>query len=142
MTAATAPLPLLDPAAAEVLRARLRGPLLRPGDPGYDEARAIWNGMIDRRPALIARCLGVADVVAAIGFAREHDLPITVKSGGHNIAGLSLADGSLTLDLSLMRGVRVDPSARLAWTHDAAEVIAHIERGRDEADRELPPRVP
>ncbi|HEX6106730.1 MAG TPA: FAD-binding oxidoreductase [Gemmatimonadales bacterium] len=117
----------LDPALADALRARLRGPVLRAGDPGYDDARAIWNGMIDRRPALIARCLGTADVVAAVGFAREHGLPLTVKSGGHNIAGLSLADGALTLDLSLMRGVRVDPGVRLAWAQ-AGCLLGDVDR--------------
>ena len=122
-----APRILLDPAAADLLRTRLRGSLLLPGDPGYDDARAIWNGMIDRRPALIARCLGVTDVVAAVAFAREHDLPLTVKGGGHNIAGLSLADGALTLDLSLMRGVRVDPSARLAWAQ-AGCLLGDVDR--------------
>jgi FAD/FMN-containing dehydrogenase len=105
----------LDRALIEAFRSRLRGPLLLPSDSGYDDARAVWNGMIDRRPALVVRCLGVADVVAAVEFAREHDLPLTVKGGGHNIAGLAVADGAVTLDMSLMRGVRVDPAARLAW---------------------------
>jgi FAD/FMN-containing dehydrogenase len=117
----------LDSAAFDTLRSRLRGPLIRPDDPGYDDSRAIWNGMIDRRPALVARCLGVADVVAAVGFAREHGLPLTIKSGGHNIAGLSLADGALTLDLSLMRGVRVDPGARLAWAQ-AGCLLGDVDR--------------
>jgi FAD/FMN-containing dehydrogenase len=117
----------LDGNTVEAFRSRLRGPLLRPGDPGYDDARAIWNGMIDRRPALIVRCLGVADVVAAVGFARERGVPLTVKGGGHNIAGLSVADGAITLDLSLMRGVRVDPAARLAWAQ-AGCLLGDVDR--------------
>jgi FAD/FMN-containing dehydrogenase len=117
----------LDGNAVEALRSRLRGPVLRPGDPGYDDARAVWNGMIDRRPALVVRCLGVADVVAAVAFARERGVPLTVKSGGHNIAGLSVADGAVTLDLSLMRGVRVDPGARLAWAQ-AGCLLGDVDR--------------
>src|SRR5438309_241052 len=104
----------LDPKAVEDLRGRLRGLLLLPGEGGYDEARAIWNAMIDRRPALIARCLGVADVVACVNFAREHALPLSIKGGGHNISGLAVSDGGLMLDMSLMRGVWVDPDTRTA----------------------------
>jgi FAD/FMN-containing dehydrogenase len=101
--------------------------LLRPEEAGYDDARSLWNGMIERRPAFIVRCLGVADVAAAVGFAREHDLPLTVKGGGHNIAGLAVADGAVTLDLSLMRGVRVDPGARLAWAQ-AGCLLGDVDR--------------
>ena len=96
------------------LKGKTRGPLLQPGDPGFDEARAVWNAMIDRRPALIARCLGVTDVVACVNAARERGLPLSIKGGGHNIAGLAVCDGGLMLDMSLMRGVWVDPAARLA----------------------------
>jgi FAD/FMN-containing dehydrogenase len=96
------------------LKSRLRGPLLQSGDAGYDDARSVWNAMIDRRPALIARCLGVTDVIACVHAAREHGLPISIKGGGHNIAGLAVCDGGLTLDMSLMRGVWVDAPARLA----------------------------
>jgi FAD/FMN-containing dehydrogenase len=104
------------PSSSEIagLAARLRGPLLRPGDPGYDGARAVWNGMIDRRPALVVRCLGTADVVACVEFARASGLTLSVKGGGHNIAGLAVCDGGLLLDMSLMRGVWVDPAARTA----------------------------
>lgn len=105
----------LDPSAIGALRSRLRGPVLLPGDPGYDDARSVWNAMIDRRPALVIRCLGVADVVAAVEFVGEHGLALTIKGGGHNISGLAVADGAVMLDMSLMRGVRVDPAARLAW---------------------------
>jgi FAD/FMN-containing dehydrogenase len=98
----------------ENLRARLRGPLVLPSDPGYDDARSIWNAMINRRPAAIARCLGAADVVACVRFAREQDLPLAIKGGGHNIAGLAVCDEGLVIDTSLMRGVWVDPAARRA----------------------------
>ena len=98
----------------ETLRPRLRGGLLLPDAAGYDDARSIWNAMFDRRPAAIVQPLGVADVVEAIRFAREHDVPIAVKGGGHNIAGLAVADGSLLLDMSRARGVVVDPTERTA----------------------------
>lgn len=101
-------------AALSSLRTRLRGPVLLPADPGYDQARSIWNAMIDRRPAAIVRCLGVADVVACIQVAREHGITLTIKGGGHNIAGLAVSDGALMLDMSLMRGVWVDPASRIA----------------------------
>ena len=96
------------------LKGRIRGPLVRPGDPGFDDARSVWNAMIDRRPGLIVRCLGVADIVACVNAAREHGIPLSVKGGGHNIAGLAVCDGGLTLDMSLMRGVWVDPAGRMA----------------------------
>lgn len=104
----------LEAGAVSSLRAGMRGPVLLAGDPGYDETRAIWNAMIDRRPALIARCIGVSDVIACVRFAREHSLALSMRGGGHNIAGLALAEGGLLLDLSLMRGVFVDPAARVA----------------------------
>jgi len=98
----------------ERLRAGVRGPVILPADPGYDAARAIWNGAIDRRPACIARCTGVADVVAAVGFARERDLLVAVRSGGHGVGGHALCEGGLVIDLSPMKGIRVDPVARTA----------------------------
>jgi FAD/FMN-containing dehydrogenase len=104
----------LDQKLVDGLRASLRGPLLLAGDAGYDDARSIWNAMIDRRPALIARCLGVADVVAGLRFARESGIALSMKGGGHNISGLAVAEGGLMLDLSLMRGVWVDPRLRTA----------------------------
>jgi FAD/FMN-containing dehydrogenase len=100
-----------DEAVAE-LRTSLRGLLLRPGDNGYETARHVWNGMIDKHPALIARCTGVADVIAAIQFARTHDLLVAVRGGGHNVAGNAVCDGGLVIDLSMMKGIRVDPAAR------------------------------
>jgi FAD/FMN-containing dehydrogenase len=99
---------------AELLRAGVRGPVILPADPGYDAARAIWNGAIDRRPACIVRCTGVADVVAAVDFARERDLLVAVRSGGHGVGGHALCDGGVVIDLSPMKGIRVDPVARTA----------------------------
>jgi FAD/FMN-containing dehydrogenase len=88
--------------------------LLHPTDPGYEEARRIWNGAIDRRPACIARCTGAADVIAAVRLARERDLEVAVRSGGHGVAGHAVCDGGLVIDLSPMKGIRVDPAARTA----------------------------
>lgn len=105
----------------------LHGPLLLPGTPAYEEGCTLWNGMIERRPAMIARCQGVADVIHCVNFARDENLVLSVKSGGHNISGLALCDGGLTLDLSLMRGVHVNPHARIA-TAQAGCVLADIDR--------------
>jgi hypothetical protein len=96
------------------LRGRFRGALLRPGEEGYDEARRIWNGAIDRRPVLIARCAGADDVVEAVRFAREQALSISVRGGGHAVAGHAVCNGGVMIDLSLMKAVRVDPAARTA----------------------------
>jgi len=98
----------------ENLKMRLHGQILTPADIGYEESRTVWNAMIDRKPAVIARCLGTADVVACMQFVREHNLLICIKGGGHNIAGLATADGAFMLDMSLMRGVIVDPQKRIA----------------------------
>ena len=102
----------LDPEATEGFVEGVRGAVLRPGDQGYDDARTIWNGLIDRRPALIVRCSGAADVVDAVNFAREHNLLLSVRAGGHNVAGHAVNDGGLVIDLSQMRGVHVDSSTR------------------------------
>jgi FAD/FMN-containing dehydrogenase len=96
------------------LKMRHRGPVLHPGDTGYEESRTVWNAMIDKYPVAIARCLGTADVIACLQFARENDLLLCIKGGGHNIAGLATADGALMLDMSLMRGVWVDPQRKIA----------------------------
>jgi len=96
------------------LTGALRGPVFLPGEPGFEESRTLWNAMIDRRPAAVVRCLGTADVRAGVRFAREHDMLLCLKGGGHNIAGLAVADGALMLDMSLMRGVWVEPAKRIA----------------------------
>jgi hypothetical protein len=102
----------LDQAAVQEFAAGIRGPVLSPGDDGYDDARAIWNGLIDRRPALIVQPTGAADVVDAVNFAREHELTLSIKGGGHNVAGNAVNDGGLVIDLSRMRGVHVDPATQ------------------------------
>lgn len=105
---------MLEKKSLEALKTSLHGELLQPSDPGYDEARSVWNAMIDRRPALIARCRGVADVIACVNFARTQGVELSIKGGGHNIAGLAVCDGGIMVDMSLMRGVWVDPGARTA----------------------------
>lgn len=104
----------IEGARLEAFRTAMRGQTLAPGEPGYDQARAVWNAMIDRRPALVARCSGVADVLLCVELAREHDLLVSVRGGGHNIAGKAVCDDGLVIDLSRMRDVRVDPGARTA----------------------------
>ena len=104
----------LSQSTVDALKARLKGPVLLPTDAGYADSRTVWNAMIDRKPALVARCLGVADVAACVQFAWEHQLLLCIKGGGHNIAGLATADGALMLDLSLMRGVWVEPQEQIA----------------------------
>ena len=95
-------------------QSKLRGAVLQPLDPGYGEARKVWNGMTDKRPALIAQCQGTADVVASVNFARANALLVAVRGGGHSIAGHSVCDGGLMIDLARMNSVRVDPIARTA----------------------------
>jgi FAD/FMN-containing dehydrogenase len=102
------------------LRAQMAGPVLAPSDPAYEDARRVHNGLIDRRPALVARCHGTADVQAAVRFARERGLEIAVRGGGHNVAGNAVCDGGLMIDLSAMRGVHVDPRARRARAQGGA----------------------
>lgn len=101
---------------------RLRGDVLRPGDLGYPDACTLWNGMIDKHPGAIARCTGTADVVHAVNFARRHNLLLSVRSGGHNVAGHALCDEGLTLDLSLMRGIHVDPKSRIARAQPGVQI--------------------
>jgi FAD/FMN-containing dehydrogenase len=103
---------ILKESTLQDFKASLRGALLRPGDDGYADARKVWNGMIDKHPALIVRCTGVADVLSAVRFARSHNLLVAVRGGGHNIAGHATCDGGLVIDLSLMKGVQVDPVRR------------------------------
>jgi FAD/FMN-containing dehydrogenase len=104
----------IDSVRVDALRASLRGTLIGPNDAGYHEARAVWNAMIDRMPALIARCIGTADVIACVNFARETGIAVSMKGGGHNIAGLAVVEGGLMIDCSLMRGCFVDPKSRIA----------------------------
>jgi len=111
----------------DALKARLKGAVLLPGDGGYEESRSVWNGMIDRKPAAVARCLGTADVMACVDFARENDILLCIKGGGHNIAGLAAADGALMLDMSLMRGVWVDTKHRIAHAQ-AGCVLGDVDR--------------
>ncbi len=106
--------------AIEELRKKLDGDLLQPGDEGYDEARLIWNGMINKRPALIARCKSTADVINAVNFARTHKLVISIKAGGHNVTGNAVCDDGLMIDLSLMRKVVVEPESRIAISEAGA----------------------
>lgn len=105
----------LDATEVAALGARMRGSLLTARDAGYDAARRIWNAMIDKRPALIARCTGAADVREAVRFAATHELLVSVRGGGHNVAGTAVCEGGLMIDLSPMKGVHVDPAARTAW---------------------------
>ena len=100
--------------ALEALPGSFRGELIRPGDPTYDEQRKVWNGSIDRRPGLIAPCTGVADVISAVRFARDHEQLVAVRSGRHSYPGLGVCDGGMVIDLGQMKGIRVDPEARTA----------------------------
>jgi FAD/FMN-containing dehydrogenase len=104
----------LPAANVESLRATFRGEVLLPADAGYDEAREIWNGMFDRRPAIITRCAGTSDVISAVNFARESGLRVAVKGGGHNSAGTAVCDDGIMIDLSLMRRINVDKEKKTA----------------------------
>lgn len=106
--------------AVEEIKSQTRGKVLLPADPGYEETRQIWNATIDRRPAVIIQCAGVADIIRSVAFAREHRLPVSVRGGGHNIAGNALSDGGLTIDLSTMKSVRVNPETRRAYVEPGA----------------------
>jgi FAD/FMN-containing dehydrogenase len=104
----------------EEFRAALRGRLIQASDADYDAARTIWNAMIDRRPGLIVRCAGAADVLAAVNFARDQRMPLAIRGGGHNIAGSALCDDGLVIDLSGMRAVQIDPRRRRAYVEGGA----------------------
>jgi len=113
--------PVLGEATLEELRQAIRGTIVTPDDDGYDEARAVWNALFDdRRPAVVVQATGVADVAAALALARSHDLPVAVRGGGHSVAGFSTVDGGMVIDLSKMRGVRVDVAARRAYVGGGA----------------------
>ena len=117
----------LDETALSELEGSFRGQLVGPRDPGYDEHRKIWNGSIDRSPALIARCAGVADVIAALRFARQSGLDVAVRGGGHSFPGLSVCDGGIVIDLGPMKGIRVDPEARTARVQ-AGVLLGELDR--------------
>lgn len=112
----------LEETAVLALASQLEGELIRPGDVGYDSARAVWNGMIDRYPALIACCASVGDVVAAVNFARDNGLLVAVRGGGHNVAGHGTVDGGLVIDLSPMNRVMVEPAAQIARAQGGATI--------------------
>jgi len=109
-----------DPVQPSAIRARLQCQVLASGDPEYDVARRVWNGMIDRKPALIVRPNSISDVIQAVRFAREHDLAASVRGGGHSVAGKSVADGAMMIDLSLMREVQVNPGRQTALAQGGA----------------------
>ncbi len=111
---------MLETSIAEALAAQLRGNLIARDDPGYDEARALFNGMIDRKPSMIAQCTGTADVITCVNFARENGVPLSVKGGGHGVAGKAMCDDGLVIDLSRMNGVLVDPQRRTAQVQGGA----------------------
>jgi len=113
--------------AIQIDEAAFRGPVVHPGDPGYDAHRMIWNGAFDRCPAVIVRCAGVSDVIAAVKFGRSSGLPVAVRSGGHSFPGFSVADDALMIDLSLMKGVRVDPESRTARVQ-AGGLLGELDR--------------
>ena len=117
----------MDRAALRELRASHAGELIRPGDAGYDEQRRVWNGSIDRHPALIARCTGTRDVIAAVQFARRARLPLAVRSGGHSFPGLSVCDAGVVIDLGPMKRIKVDPERRTA-TVEAGVLLGELDR--------------
>jgi FAD/FMN-containing dehydrogenase len=117
----------ITPEAYQAFKANFRGVLLTPQDAAFDETRKLWNGMIDRRPGLIARCTGTVDVVQAVRFAARHRLLLSVRSGGHNIAGLATNEGGLMLDMSLLRGIWVDPAGRTTCAQ-AGCTLADLDR--------------
>jgi hypothetical protein len=124
---ATVTYPALDATALADLENGFRGDLIAPDDPRYDESRALWNGSIDRHPALIARCAGAADVMASVGFARRTGLEVAVRGGGHSFPGLSGCDGGLVIDLGPMKGIRVDPETRTARVQ-AGALLGELDR--------------
>ncbi len=111
---------ILNETTVKGLKEKLRGELLTSDSPGYDKVRAIWNAMIDKRPAIIVRCAGAADVMQAVDFARKNDLPISVRGGGHNIAGNAVCDGGIMIDLSPMKSVRISPKDKRAFVEPGA----------------------
>src|SRR2546422_11530958 len=123
--------PTLTASALAGFRDRFSGQLVGPDDPDYDRARIVWNAMADRRPAVVARCEGVDDVVAAVRFAREQDLVVAVRGGGHSVAGFSTCDAGMVIDLSGMRAVEIDPARRIARVEGGA-LLEQLDRAAQE----------
>src|SRR5687767_9246533 len=114
MAVSSAPAAPLSATTIDAFRARLHGEVLTPTEPGYDDARRVWNAMIDKRPALIARCADADDIAAAVRFAREQNLAISIRGGGHNVAGLAVSDGGLMIDCAPMKGITIDSQTQTA----------------------------
>ncbi len=127
----------LDASAFAELERSVRGELVRPQDPSYDEHRAVWNGSTDRSPGVIVRCTGVADVIAAVRFVRRTGMPVAVRGGGHSFPGLSVCDGGVVIDLGPMKGIRVDPEARTARAQ-AGVLIGELDRETQEFGLAVP----
>lgn len=126
-----------DKRGTDELAAALRGELVRPGEASYEEQRRVWNGSIDRRPALIARCAGTADVITAVRFARTHGLIIAVRGGGHSFPGYSVCDDGMVIDLSLMKGIRIDPAARTVRAQ-AGVLLGELDRATQDFGSVVP----
>ena len=127
----------VDTAALRRLERSFRGELVRPGDPSYELHRRVWNGSIDRHPALIARCASVTDVIAALAFARRTRLAVAVRSGGHSFPGLSVCDGGIVIDLRSMNQLRVDPEAHTARAQ-AGVLLGELDRATQEFGLAVP----
>ena len=127
----------IDEEAVAKLEQSFRGEVVRPGDASYDEVRRVWNGMIDKHPALIARCCGTADVMAAVNFVRDHNLSLSIRGGGHNVAGRAVCDDGLVVDLSPMRAVRVDPVNRIVEAQGGA-ILGDIDHETQAFDLAVP----
>ncbi len=134
-TATTSKAPSTTTTDLERLRAAIRGTVITPEDSSYDDARTVWNAMIDRRPRLIVRCAGTADVITAVTYARRHDLVLSIRGGGHNVAGNAVCDDGLMIDLSGLRSAFVDPSCAGPWSSRARPGPTSITRPRPTASR-------
>ena len=118
-------------------RSGLRGQLVQANDANYDEARKIYNGMFDKRPSFVVRCADVADVISAVNFARENELLVAVKGGGHNAAGLGMCDDGLVIDLSLMRGTHIDPNDKTVFAEGGC-TLGDIDHATHAVNRVVP----
>jgi FAD/FMN-containing dehydrogenase len=128
----------IDQLAVDEFGSILRGELVRPGDDRYNERRRVWNASIDRHPALIARCAGVADVIEAVRFARAHQLVVAVRGGGHSYPGYGVCDDGMVIDLSPMKGIRVDPESRTVRAQ-AGVLLGELDREPRPLDSSSPP---